>query len=213
MSWCNKEIVCTLWNSKAHDHIHNSHSLVPIQIMIRFNVILHLCLDLISDLLPAGFPTKRHTHSPPPRASRPAQMILDFITLNNVWRGVHLMKLFIMQFPPTSSYFLALIVMPSPPWSCTFMFFHLSHDLAGVFLTSMAQARVTACILSTVGRHKTSNLGRVVCLQSCVHLRVSEGYTSSIFWVEGPWMLALIFLRYIDTGHSYYTVSNHKNTA
>ena len=96
------------------------------------------------------------------------------------------MKLFIMQFPPASSYFLAFIVMSSPPWSCTFMFFHLSHDLAGVFLTNVAEARVNTCVLSTAGRHKTSNLGRVVCLQSCVHLRDSEVCTSSIFQVEGP---------------------------
>ena len=125
-------------------------------------------------LLPSGFCTKRHTHfsfsSPSPLAARPAQLILDFITLNNVWRPVRLMKLFITQFSQASSYFLAHIVTPLLPWSWTPMFCHLSHDLAGVFLTNMAQARVTACILSTEDRHKTSDLPVELCGYRVVYI-------------------------------------------
>jgi hypothetical protein len=45
------------------------------------------------------------------------------------------------------------------------MFCHLSRDLARVFLTNMAQARVAACILSTVDRHKTSYLPTELCAE------------------------------------------------
>jgi hypothetical protein len=132
-------------------------------------------------------------HIPPPRAACPAQLILDFIALNKVWRTVHLMKLFIRQFSRASSSFLALIVTPSPPWCWTPLFCHLSHDLAGVFLTNMAQARVTACLLSTEDRHKTSNLPVESCAYSSVHIRDSEGNTSSIFGIEHLWRLTLWF--------------------
>jgi hypothetical protein len=117
-----------LWNPKVQYRAHKSPPLVPIlsqigpvhqphPVSLRSILILptHLRLGLPSSLFPSGFPTNilyaflfsSICYSYMPYLSHP--LWLDHF--NYVWRGVQVMKLFIMQFSLVSRHFISLRVM------------------------------------------------------------------------------------------------------
>jgi hypothetical protein len=108
-----------LWNPKVHYSVHKSPPLVPILSQIipvlatpsYLSSILilstHLRLGLPSALFPSGFPTNilhaflfHLIH-----ATRPAHRIL-LDPSNCTWQRVNVMKIRIMQFPPTIYHFI-----------------------------------------------------------------------------------------------------------